>query len=52
MRRVIDHRVANILKAQGIEPAPNRKRKTTRTTFLKAHCDVLTVDDTEVTAGL
>jgi putative transposase len=33
--------VANILKAQGIEPAPDRKRQSTWKIFLKAHWDVL-----------
>ncbi len=33
--------IANILKRHGIEPAPDRKRKTTWTTFLKAHWECL-----------
>jgi transposase InsO family protein len=33
--------VGNILKANGIEPAPKRKRQTTWKTFLRAHLDVL-----------
>jgi transposase InsO family protein len=33
--------VANILKAHGIEPAPERKRQTTWRTFLKAHWECL-----------
>jgi transposase InsO family protein len=37
--------VANILKAHGIEPAPDRKRKTTWHTFLKAHWDCLAAID-------
>jgi putative transposase len=37
--------VANILKEQGIEPAPQRKRQTTWHTFLKAHWDVLAAVD-------
>jgi putative transposase len=35
--QVSDHTVGNILKAHGIEPAPERKRTTTWSTFLKAH---------------
>ena len=38
---VSDTTVGNILKAHGIEPAPDRKRQTTWKTFLKAHWDVL-----------
>ena len=37
--------VGNILKAHGIEPAPNRGRQTTWRTFLKAHWDVLAAID-------
>ena len=37
--------VGNILKAHGIEPAPDRKRKTTWKTFLKAHWDVIAATD-------
>ena len=37
--------VANILKAHGIEPAPDRKRTTTWQTFLKAHWDCLAAID-------
>jgi transposase InsO family protein len=37
--------VGNVLKAHGIEPAPNRERKTTWATFLKAHWDVLAAID-------
>jgi len=41
--------VGNILKANGIEPAPQRKRNTSRKTFLKAHWDVLgAIDFTNV----
>jgi putative transposase len=36
-----DPTVGNILKAHGIEPAPERKRQTTWKTFLKSHGDVL-----------
>jgi putative transposase len=33
--------VGNILKENGIEPVPERKRQTTWKTFLRAHWDVL-----------
>jgi len=36
-----DTTVGNILRANGIEPAPERKRQTTWKAFLKAHWDVL-----------
>jgi hypothetical protein len=36
-----DQTVGNILKAHGIEPAPERKRQTTWKTFLQSHWDVL-----------
>jgi putative transposase len=39
--KISDQTVGNILKAHGIEPAPERKRQTTWKTFLKAHWDVL-----------
>jgi len=49
---ISDTTVENILKAHGIEPAPERKRQTTQTTwktFLKAHWDVLaSIDFTTV----
>jgi hypothetical protein len=35
------HTVANILKRHGIEPAPERERKTTWKEFLSRHCDQL-----------
>ena len=38
---VSDRTVGNILKAHGIEPAPDRKRQSTWKTFLDAHWDVL-----------
>ena len=38
---ISDQTVGNILKAHGIEPAPERKRQTTWKTFFKAHWDVL-----------
>jgi putative transposase len=44
-----DTTVANILKASGIEPAPDRKRNGSWTTFIKADWDVLaSVDFTTV----
>jgi putative transposase len=42
---ISDTTVANILKAHGIEPAPERKRMTSWKTFLKAHWDVLAAVD-------
>ncbi len=42
---ISDTTVGNILKAHGIEPAPDRKRQTTWKTFLKAHWDVLVAID-------
>ena len=42
---VSDQTVGNILKANGIEPAPERKRTTTWATFLKAHWDQLAAID-------
>ena len=38
---ISDTTVGNILRANGIEPAPDRKRQSTWRTFLKAHWDVL-----------
>jgi transposase InsO family protein len=40
-----DRTVANILKRHGLEPAPRRKGRSTWTTFLKAHWEVLTAAD-------
>ena len=37
--------VANILKRHGIEPAPERKKRTSWITFLKAHWDVMAATD-------
>ncbi len=46
---ISDTTVENILKGQGIEPAPKRKRTGSWETFLKAHWDVLaSVDFTTV----
>ena len=42
---VSDQSVGNILKAHGIEPAPDRKRQTTWKAFLKSHWDVLAAID-------
>ena len=42
---VSDQTVDNILKAHGIEPAPERKRKTTWKIFIKSHWDVLAAID-------
>jgi len=39
--KISDQTVGNILKAHGIEPAPERKRQTTWKTFLRSHWDVL-----------
>ncbi len=38
---ISDQTVGNILKAHGIEPAPERKLQTTWKTFLNSHWDVL-----------
>jgi putative transposase len=46
---ISDKSVGNILKAHGIEPAPDRKRQSTWKTFLHAHWDVLaSVDFTTI----
>lgn len=42
---ISDRTVGNILKAHGIEPAPDRQRQTTWAAFLKAHWDVLAAID-------
>ncbi len=42
---ISDTTVGNVLKEHGIEPAPDRKRKTTWKTFIKAHWDVLAAID-------
>jgi hypothetical protein len=39
--RIPDTTVANILKAHGVEPAPDRRRQSTWKTFLGAHWEVL-----------
>ena len=43
--QISDQTVGNILKAHGIEPAPDRKRQTTWKTFLKSHWDCLAAID-------
>jgi len=43
--RISDTTVANILRAHGIEPAPDRRRLSTWKSFLQAHWDVLTSVD-------
>jgi len=43
--RISDTTVGNILKAHGMEPAPQRKRQTTWKTFIKAHWEVLAAID-------
>ena len=42
---ISDQTVGNILKARGIEPAPDRKRKATWKTFLKSHWECLAAMD-------
>jgi putative transposase len=42
---ICDSTVSNILKAHGIEPAPQRKRTGSWETFLKAHWEVLAAID-------
>lgn len=42
---VSDTTVGNILKVNGIEPAPQRKKATTWKTFIKSHWDVLAAVD-------
>lgn len=43
--KISDESVRQILKEQGIQPAPDRKRQTTWDTFLKAHWEVLSAID-------
>ena len=46
---ICDSTIGNILKAHGIEPAPDRKRTGSWETFLKAHWDVMaSIDFTTV----
>ncbi len=42
---ICDTTVGNILRAHGIEPAPDRERRTTWSTFLKAHWDSISAAD-------
>jgi putative transposase len=42
---ISDTTVGNILKAHGVEPAPERKKTTTWKTFIKSHWDVLAAID-------
>ena len=42
---IADSTLANVLKAHGIEPAPNRQRTTAWSTFLKAHWDSIFATD-------
>ena len=42
---ISDESVGNILRRHGIEPAPDRKRSTSWSTFIKAHWDVLAAID-------
>jgi transposase InsO family protein len=47
--RISDTTVARILKAHGVEPAPDRRRQSTWKSFLEAHWDVLaSVDFTTI----
>jgi hypothetical protein len=49
--RVSDRTVGNILKAHGVEPAPDRKRQSTWKSLLEAHWDVLaSIDFTTIEA--
>jgi putative transposase len=40
--------VATVLKRNGIDPAPERSKRTTWSTFLKAHCKVFAASDFSV----
>jgi hypothetical protein len=42
---IADSTVANVLKAHGIEPAPDRQRSQSWSTFFKAHWDSLFATD-------
>ena len=42
---IAPNRVKNILKRHGIEPAPEREKRTSWKTFLKAHWDVMAATD-------
>jgi hypothetical protein len=43
--KISDTTVGNVLKAHGLEPAPDRKRQSAWKTFLKAHWEVLAAID-------
>ncbi|WP_145312690.1 helix-turn-helix domain-containing protein [Gimesia fumaroli] len=43
--KISDESVRNILKKEGIEPVPDRKRQKTWSTFLKTHLEVLAAID-------
>ncbi|MEK6249790.1 MAG: integrase core domain-containing protein, partial [Planctomycetales bacterium] len=43
--QISNQTVGNVLKQQGLEPAPERKRPTTWKTFIKSHWDVLAAID-------
>lgn len=43
--QISDQTVGNVLKAHGIDPAPERKRQTTWKTFVDSHWDVLGATD-------
>ena len=48
-QEISDTTVANVLRAHGIEPAPDRRRQSTWKSFLEAHWDVLgSVDFTTI----
>ena len=42
---ITDTTIGNILKAHGIEPAPDRKRTGSWATFMKSHWDVMATID-------
>ena len=44
-RKVGRNTIANVLKRNGIEPAPERSKQTTWSTFLRAHWKVFAASD-------
>jgi len=44
-REVSDQTVGNVLKRHGVSPAPDRKRTTTWSEFIRSHMDVLAATD-------
>ena len=50
--RISSSSIGNILKARGIEPAPDRKRQTNWHTFLKIHWDCREIRCRERLGGL